>query len=420
MDGDHLEETPHRDGLKIFSLLTEQPHWIHRRVDRLHLESDGETTRHISFDFTVTEDLAVRRQGGIVLPLMLVTKTPLRRLDTLGPDGRACPVLSRGQNGRLACDALSAAFHSVYPVLGPEVQRLIEEAVFEDDPTMADKRVAALREALRDTAPALPVTSEVILALAGDLSRQFMFALLAPEQHVGRRSIVKISFGEVLPVAFRDWVLNGEGRAFDTQLHTEDAAESVHFEFQAPSGLKVTDTRIFDTRRRPLEIPAPSILQGHTVHLTGLDARVADPDDEDEGGGPLTAAISLAPTRDGLVRQTALAAAVVWFALLACALNTDRIASLVAANRVGTIAAVVLAAPALFLTLQARPPEHAAVARALFAQRALNLVMAIVLYAAAVGLVLVPASPDAVATLLWPLLTVHSGLTLYAGWSLWR
>jgi hypothetical protein len=102
----------------------------------------------------------------------------------------------------------------------------------------------------------------------------------------------------------------------------------------------------------------------------------------------VVARVELEPVDHGLVRQTAWATAFVAVLLALATWRADVVVEAIDANRGGPLAAAALAVPALFLSVQARAPEHVRVARALFVPRALNVVSALVLYTSAVMLIL--------------------------------
>lgn len=384
------------DGARLFQLLTRQAEWIHRRVDRTDLEADGETRRRISFDLTITESLAIPRDGGFVVPLTLMTKTPLRRLDTTGPDGHSLPVLSRPDNGALVEEMLLEAFRSAADEPIPSrLEEAVRAGVMERNPDWMQRRHNELEAAAHSIEANAPDHVEAVLALAFDLINQFLFAVLVPSKYVGTRIVIKIAVTEDVTGRFADWAFSRAGRSTDLPLSLTDAAASAHFEFRAPLGLRVANVDLLDDRDETLNPPGPSITAGGTAHLTGLEQLAS------ASGGGVRARVELEPVADGFVRQTALATAFVILFLVVGALRDEQLRDALAANRGGAVAAAALAVPALFLSIQARPPEHAWVARALFVPRLLNVVTAVVLYVAAIYLVTVRADDPALSTMLW-------------------
>jgi hypothetical protein len=390
------------EGRRLFELLTRQGEWIHRRVDRTDLEPDGETTRRRSFDVTVRDDLAIEREGGVVVPLTLMTKTPLRRLDTSGPDGRPLPVLGRHDNGQLVSTMLIQAFRGmVVGVLPTAVEDAVQAAVMENDPHQMPGRVEILTAAVNAQPAQDPQQREAVLALASDLAQQFLFAVLLPREYVGTRTVLKVSVTEDVTGAFPDWAFSRDGRSMDLPLSLAESASSAHFEFRAPLGLRVASVRLLDARDEELDAPGPSITMGRTVHLTGLE-QLASPVDT-----AIRARVELEPVADGFVRQTSWATAFVAALLLVGAGQVDLLADALAANRGGSVAAAALAVPALFLSVQSRRPEHSWVARALFVPRLINIATAAVLYCAAIYLVTVSPDDPHLDTVMWVFFAVQ-------------
>lgn len=384
------------EGARLFTLLTRPGDWIHRRVDRTDLEADGETTRHMSFDLTMDPSLMIERQGGLVAPLTLLTKTPLRRLDTFGADGQSLPVLGRDDNGELVTSMLIAALTETVPGnLSLAVRDAVRAAVFEDDTMDMPTRIDALAAAMDAEDSHNDAQVEAVLSLAADLTQQFMFAVLLPTESAGKRSVVKVSVTEDVSPGFPDWAFSKEGRSMYLPLTLTDAAASANFEFRAPLGLRVASVALLDEHGEQVTPAGPSINTGRTAHLTGLQSQTPTV------GATVQARVELEPVADGLVLQTAGATLFVTMLMFVAAWQDDRLQTALTGNRGGSVVAVALAVPALFLSIQARRPEHAWVARALFVPRLLNIVTAVVLYAAAIYLITVNPDDSALPSVMW-------------------
>ena len=275
------------DAARLFRLVTSQPEWIHRRVDRTDLESDGETTRRISFDVTIPSGWAIERDGGVVAPLMLLSKRPLRRLDISGPSGASLPLLSKADNGELAEVMILAALAGIHAAgLSPEVVAAIREAVFEDNPDKATSRAVTLRSVLPPAPTGRDQEQEVVLGLLEDLITNFMFAVLLPAESIARRCMVKVVVAEDIdldrdPTTVKVDRFNPftrEARSVTVPLYVAEAAASVHYEFRAPSGVVISDVVLQDQGGFQIDSAAPSITKGFTAHLTGLEARAPSGD----------------------------------------------------------------------------------------------------------------------------------------------
>jgi hypothetical protein len=399
---------------RLFDLLTRQSDWIHRRVDRTDLESDGETSRRISFDLTIEEDLRIDVSGGVVVPLTLMTKTPLRRLHTFGPDGHSMPVLARGDNGALVAAMLLDAINGLSPdPVTPGIEAAVWAGVMENNPTEMQDRLDELEGAVETLSDLDPNQVAAVLALAADLVQQFLFVVLLPKEYVGTRVVIKVSVIEEVAGRFPDWAFSREGRSMDVPLSLLDSASSAHFEFRAPLGLRVSSVQLLDELDAEAPPPGPAIAAGRTVHFTGLENLAPT------SGTSIRARIELEPVADGFVRQTAVATGFVAVLLLLGSLQVEYLRTALEANRGGSVAAAALAVPALFLSVQARAPEHAWVARALFVPRLLNIATAILLYAAAVYLVTVKADAPSLEPVMWVFFAAQGGLSLTAGALLW-
>lgn len=410
------------DGLseaaRLFRLVTSQPEWIHRRVDRTDLESDGETTRRISFDVTTPSEWAIEREGGVVAPLMMLSKRPLRRLDVAGPAGSSLPLLSKADNGALAEAMIVAALRSIHTAgLTSDVRTAIREAVFEDNPDKAASRGAALRSVLPLAPSGRAQDQEVVLGLLEDLITNFMFAVLLPTESTALRTMVKVVVAEDIdrdrdPSTAKVDRFNPfarEARSVSVPLYVAESAASVHYEFRAPSGVVISDIVLRDEDDTQIESDAPSITNGFTAHLTGLEAGPPS-------GDRVAVTIYLDPVRDGLVRQTAWATTLVAFLFGGAWLLDDRILTLINQKQQGSLATVALAVPALFLSLQARRPEHAAVARALFPPRAANLASAMLLYGAALAVLVNPSGGESVTHWVGGLTIAQALVAMYSIW----
>jgi hypothetical protein len=60
-------------GQRFAQLVFQSSTWIHRRVERLEMEPDGDCTRKLSVDFTLPAEFAVQGStGSVLVPLSVV------------------------------------------------------------------------------------------------------------------------------------------------------------------------------------------------------------------------------------------------------------------------------------------------------------------------------------------------------------
>ena len=126
--------------------------------------------------------------------------------------------------------------------------------------------------------------------------------------------------------------------------------------------------------------------------------------------------IYLDPVRAGLVRQTAWATTLVALLFSGAWILDDRVMALMNQKQQGTLATAALAVPALFLSLQARRHHHVAVARALFPPSAANLASAMLLYVAALAVLVAPAGGESVTHWVAGLTIAQGVVALYSIW----
>lgn len=370
-------------GQLALNLVLEPQEWIHRRVETVAFLPNGETRRRLSWDFTVPPDgeIAVSAHR-IAVPLTLLRKQRLMRLDVYDQTGSSLPVWGQADNGALAQAALEAGLKIaqdgditgdqseiirsvVHAVSLMSVQQKVD-SLFTNLPAATSEEVDDLRTVLR--------------ALAESLADSFIFVVEMPLETVGRRSLVKMNYdgalgGRAIPHATGRYVATVAGTGWA-------GAKSWHLEVHAPNGLMVENLRYeaWDPEGFGVISRGSSESTGATAHISGTGL---SSDAESE------ARLVLAPDPAGLVNQTLTAALFSWVLLMVMCLSAGPLSTVTAeADRAGAVAGVTLAIPAVVVAWMARGPEHELVSRLLILPRIVTALTALVLLVAATALVL--------------------------------
>lgn len=403
-------------GSKFATLLLNFPRWVHRRVDRIVLGSDGTTRRSISFDLTVPEKREVRTPGEKVLvPLALIEKGALRNFSGADPDGHPMPILGAGDNALLTVELLQAL---VQPARDSHhVSRIIDGIVrFPRNGTGGERLIDAW-ETWLGQASFPPHFPESYLAQIDNMVKAFLenFLLVAEldESHLGKRCVLKVSYDRDLPVP----VPGDNAVTMTFTLPDAGFAHSQHIEVDAP-GLRMRWLEVIEfMREEAVDLVSDTVMtERSTAHVAFR------PHDINSSAAVLFA---VSPMRSGISGFTVTAAvAVLVFAVLVLVERADL------ADIVGTEFAIpspsvslLLVGPALFLSWMARSPEHRAVAVVLAPLRWVLLICTTVLVLAGFA-VAVPLQPwawsaawDAVVVLsvLNVLLLIASSLNVLSG-----
>ena len=95
-------------GFACADLVADPKRWINRRVETVEMLSQEETRRRVSVDFTLSpqQRTRLRTRHGLVVPISVLSKRPLRNFDLRDEQDAALPVLGRADNTDLALIAL--------------------------------------------------------------------------------------------------------------------------------------------------------------------------------------------------------------------------------------------------------------------------------------------------------------------------
>jgi hypothetical protein len=346
--------------LACLELLTNEPRWIHRRVETIDLLAQELVRRQVSVDLTLPEslhdDLRIGAGGPWCVPIAILQKRPLRNFD-LRENDETRPILGASSGGPIAAGIVTAAARLACApdALEPGVASLLQLIARSD---LEDAR-AALEELRAGAAD----TPQIATILADETSGYFLatfaesyllVALLAEPR--GRR-VLKYAYDEHLQPAGQASRPRRLGRRLgwsplvvDVDVSTAAHTASYHAEVVVPEELRL-DAWIVDERTEELlstdierAVDRASL---HAPHVA-LDAE------------PLLVA-AIVPERADLPTLAFATSAVTSLLLLIGAAFAD-----LSTRTAGSAVALVLAGSVLFATAVARTGEHRLV-RGIFA-----------------------------------------------------
>jgi hypothetical protein len=243
--------------LACLQLLSDEPRWIHRRVETIDLLAQELVRRQVSVDFTLPEplldDLRIGPAGPWCVPIAILEKRPLRSFDLREHDEWR-PVLGASSGGPIAAGIVTAAAQlAVAPeALAPEVESLLA--------LVARSELAAARAALVELRGRAAHTPQIATILADDtcgyflatFAESYMLVALLGEPH-GRR-ILKYAYDDHLQLGGRASRARRLARRLgwspfvvDVSVPTAAHAASYHAEVVVPEELRL-DAWLVDTR----------------------------------------------------------------------------------------------------------------------------------------------------------------------------
>lgn len=389
-------------------LLLDPQSWIHRRVETVSFPPNGETRRRVSWDFTLPTDAVIpASRGRVVVPLTLLRKQPLKRLDVHDEAGTSLPVWGAEENGHLALTVLASGLAGLQGS-APDAGQLaaLDHIVRAPNSAFATDDI----DAVFFPRPEKADEWAVLRALAEELADNFILVVELAEDVVGRRALVKMTYDDELGGAAARALR--AGYATTVKGEAWSGAASWHLEVHAPEGLAVDDLSYesWDSTTLDLLDFDETTVTGHTAHITG--SRVPS-------GARTDARLVIRPARVGLVNQTLVATWLAWaLVTLGCLTTRSLVPVLMDADRAGSLAGVTLAVPAFLVALMARSQEHELASRVLLVPRMLNAATAAVLLAGAAALVLGLHESD-LAWALRALFFVQGVLAMWA-FAVWR
>ena len=401
-------------GRLLWTLVTTQPQWVYRRVETVSPVGRRSFRRHLSVDCLVPSDVVeLATDLGLerfCVPLRILRKAPLLAFD-LRLDNDAVPLLTREQNGMATEALLYAAAEQLRRPLTPELEEALAHVATTRDAS-AEEALKLLGLADGDVDLGDAVKPGELAGMAPTLVRWAVstlghsFLLLADVglERLRRRAVFKITDeSQIWPGPER---LRSKIGWFPTSFvfDTPDvvATGSYHFEFRAPPGLVATEGELLAVGaggdRADADVPFGEAESRGPV--LGLVARRQVP----EALG-YNAEVWVRPAPEGLLHTSLLSSAVATVTLLLAAALAGRLDR----TQLESAIALILLLPGIASAFFARPTEHTLVSALFRGIRALVLVSAFSIFAAA-GALVVGLSPFHLG-LTWLLLGLVSGVS---------
>lgn len=346
--------------LACLQLLSDEPRWIHRRVETVDLLTQELVRRQISVDFTLPEplldDLRIGDRGPWCAPIAILEKRPLRNFDLREHDEWR-PILGASTGGPIAAGVVTAAAQlAIAPeTLEPDVASLLARIARSD---LAESRAAM--EQLHSRAEH---AAQIATILADETSGYFLatfaesYMLIALLGEARGRRILKYAYDEHLRLGGHASRPRRLARrlgwspfVIDVAVPTAAHAASYHAEVIVPEELRL-DAWIVDTRTD--ELLSTDIER--SVDRASLHAPRVALDAE-----PLLVTAIVAERAD--LPTLAFATSAVTSLLLLCGAIFGNFGTPTA----GSAVALLLAGSVLFATTVARSGEHRLV-RGIFA-----------------------------------------------------
>lgn len=339
--------------LACLQLLTDEPRWVHRRVETIDLLAQELVRRQVTVDFTLPvallDDLRIGDEGPWCVPIAILEKRPLRNFD-LREDDEWRPILGAGPGGPVAAGLVTAAARlAAAPTpLDLDITALVER-IARSDP---DAALAAMEQLRRYAAE----TAQVATVLEDDTSAYFLttlagsymlVALLAKPR--GRR-ILKYAYDEHIQFVGgrQHWArrlarrLGWSPLVIDVAVPAAAHAASYHAEVVVPEELRL-DAFILDARTD--ELLSTDIERG--VDRASLHAPRVGLDTE-----PVLVAAVRAERADLPTIAFATSAVTAVLLIIGAALGD------LGSPTAGSSVALLLAGSVLFATAVARSGEH--------------------------------------------------------------
>ncbi|MGM9470838.1 hypothetical protein ACS5PJ_02395 [Pseudarthrobacter sp. YS3] len=308
-------------------------------------------------DVTVPSDLEiVGSKGKVLVPLALIAKARLRDVDTADRDGKTIPILGTLDNSQLALDLLvdlAPAWIVRDPELWATCETHINELVAADVPNGPERASFDRWIATLTTGEGSEVDPDlaVFAGLARQLSENFLFIVEVDRNILDVRTVLKFSHDLDSPA-----VTGGaETAGFGMQIADFGFAASQHIEVQVPAGLAVESMYVveLDPSGEPVDYDFD------IAEVERTTSHVALSPGSRFSTGELR--VDVIPARRGIYWFALLTVPVVLLLTVLAWLDKTDVLEIVSADfKVPSpSASLFLVGPAIFLSWQARAPEHA-------------------------------------------------------------
>ena len=254
---ERYEQASESVALACLELLTDEPRWIHRRVETIDLLAQELVRRQVTVDFTLPaallDDLRIGPDGPWCVPIAILEKRPLRNFDLREHD-ESRPILGASSGGPITAGIVTAAARlaTAPDALEPEVASLLALIARSD---LEDARGAMIE--LRARAAR---SSQIARVVGDDTSGYFLatfaesYMLIALLGDPSGRRILKYAYDEHLRFGGRASRARRLARRLgwspfvvDVAVPTAAHAASYHAEVVVPEELRL-DAWILDAR----------------------------------------------------------------------------------------------------------------------------------------------------------------------------
>lgn len=348
-----------RAGECFFQLMLNTRLWMHRRVDSLRLDDGLQTRRHVSYDFTLpTEWSVLESNGRVLVPITLMAKGTLKRLDTAPIGGRASAVLTSDQNRECSLWMLLAASRWLLPedIDRSKLSRALQQFLSLET-KRADRYFELVNLWLKSHLGVRAETDDYILFMLWTESfvTSFLFLVSLDSSTINDRAVLKFSFDQDSPFALH----RSSEVEIQQAVETLGDVASQHIEIRLPPSVQVKSFKLVEDGELREEIKCTSRHPKQIVHC----AISTNPDSYAARWH-----LSIAPASQSLYRFTIISVSAVAFLVVFGSII--RIYDLPIVHWTPTTlpspaSSILLVGPALLLSWLGRGGEHELVGRIL-------------------------------------------------------